>query len=402
VSYLAPAGTAMGLGDVLAGYSSGLFASHPDVALGEELARYCGAAHCWPLASGRAAMTEILRAMSMARGEPARNEVIVPAYTCYSVAASIERAGLKPRLCDIDPDTFGMDPGLLARQDFSRVLAVVSANLYGIPNALPDLERVARERGVYLLDDAAQALGARLGGRAVGTFGDAGLYSFDKGKIICTIQGGAMVAHGGALGAAIAARARGLPASSAAELIGNAIKLPVYVLGLRPALYDLIRRLPGLGLGRTAYEPRYPVARLARLQAGVARRLLPTVDALNASRRANAAKLAEALKDVEGVTLPRIAGDAVPVYARFPVRVRDTSLRERFIGALDRAGIGATASYPESLADVPEVAARLPAQDRDVPGARRLAASIVTLPTHGYCPPDLGERVARIARECLA
>jgi perosamine synthetase len=89
------------------------------------------------------------------------------------------------------------------------------------------------------------------------------------------------------------------------------------------------------------------------------------------------------------------------VYARFPLRVADPAKRARLIAALDAGGIGATASYPLSLADVPEVAARLPAADLKMPGARMLAAQIVTLPTHGYCPPDLGERVRAIAADVL-
>jgi perosamine synthetase len=403
MGYLAPAGTAMDLGDVIGGYTRGLVGSASDAALGEDIARLSGAARVWPLSSGRAAMTVLLRAMAAARAEPARNEVLVPAYTCYSVAASIERAGLVPRLCDIDPRTFGMDPAALERCDFSRVLAVVTANLYGIPNALTALERIARDRGVYLLDDGAQALGARCDNRPAGTFGDAGLFSFDKGKIICTIQGGVMVtraAHG-RLTDAIAAEAQRLPASTFGESLTNAIKLPIYVLGLRPALYGIIRRLPFLGLGRTEYEPRYPIARLARLQVGVARRLLPRLIGLNDQRRANAAQLSRALSGMPGVELPVIPAGVEPVYARFPLRVTDPAKRERLIAALDAGGIGATASYPLSLADVPEIAARLQAGDRDVPGARTLASQIVTLPTHGYCPPDLGERVRRIAAEIL-
>jgi dTDP-4-amino-4,6-dideoxygalactose transaminase len=296
-----------------------------------------------------------------------------------------------------------MDPAALERCDFSRVLAVVTANLYGIPNALTAIERIARERGVYLLDDGAQALGARCDGRAAGAFGDAGLYSFDKGKIICTIQGGVMVTRESRspLSEAIAAEARRLPASTFGESLMNAIKLPVYVLGLRPTLYGMIRRLPFLGLGRTDYEPRYPIARLGRLQVGVARRLLPRLAELNERRRANAAQLAAALTGLAGVELPRLAAGVEPVYARFPLRVPDRAKRSRLIAALDASGIGATASYPLSLADVPEVASRLPAGDLQVPGARALAEQIVTLPTHGYCPPDLGERVRRIAAEVL-
>jgi perosamine synthetase len=402
MSYLAPAGTAMGLADVISGYGRGL-ARDGEAALGADIARSCGAAFAWPISSGRAAMTTLLRAMAVARGEPARNEVLVPAYTCFSVPASIERAGLVPRLCDVDPETLGMDPAALERCDFSRVLAVVSANLYGIPNALTDIERIARERGVYLLDDGAQALGARIDGRAAGTFGDAGLFSFDKGKIICTIQGGVMVMREGTRSAlldAIRGEVGKLPRATAAEALMNAIKLPIYVLGLRPALYGVIRRAPFLGLGRTDYEPRYPIARLGRLQVGVARRLLPRVGELNRQRRANATQLAQALDGLRGIVLPRIAPGAECVYARFPLRVTDAAARERLIAALDQAGIGATASYPLALADVPELMQRLSA-DTHVPGARTVAAQIVTLPTHGYCPPDLGARVRRIAEQVL-
>jgi perosamine synthetase len=402
MSYLAPAGTYMGLADVVGGYSIGLARANGDARLGEEIARATGAAEAWPIASGRAAMTVLLRAMAAASRDPARNEVLIPAYTCYSVPASIERAGLVPRVCDVDPETLGMDIAALERSDFGRVLAIVTANLYGIPNDLTAIERIARARGVYLLDDAAQALGARFDGRAVGTFGDAGLYSFDKGKVICTIQGGVMVTREsrGALADALRAEARALPAPSPAEVLMNGIKLPVYVFGLRPAMYGLIRRLPFLGLGRTEYEPRYPIARLGRLQAGVARRLLPRVGQLNTVRRENAARLRERLADLAGVVLPTIPARAESIFTRFPLRVVDAAARARLLGALDRAGIGATGSYPCALPDVPEVAARLGSPPA-VPGARMIAAQIVTLPTHGYCPADLGDRVRRIAEVAL-
>jgi dTDP-4-amino-4,6-dideoxygalactose transaminase len=402
MSYVAPAGTYMGLADVVGGYSIGLARADGDVALGEEIARASGAAQAWPIASGRAAMTFLLRAMALARGDATRNEVLIPAYTCYSVPASIERAGLVPRVCDVDPASYGLDITQLERCDFRRVLAIVSANLYGIPNDLTAIERIARENRVYLIDDAAQALGARIDGRAVGTFGDTGLYSFDKGKVICTIQGGVIVTREtrGALADALRAAANALPAPTLAESLMNGIKLPIYVLGLRPFLYGLIRRLPFLGLGRTEYETRFPIARLGRLQTGVARRLLPRVGALNSARRANAEKLGDALAGLPGIELPAITARAEPIFTRFPLRVVDATARARLVEELDRAGIGATMSYPRALVDVPEVADRL-GSPVATPGARTVASQIVTLPTHGYCPADLGDRVRRIASRVL-
>jgi dTDP-4-amino-4,6-dideoxygalactose transaminase len=109
--------------------------------------------------------------------------VIVPAYTCYSVPAAIERAGLKPRLCDIDPATLAWTTGL-GHCDFSRTLAVISANLYGLPNALGEIEAFAAPN-VFLLDDAAQALGAKLDGRAAGSMAMQPL-CFDR-QVISTI-----------------------------------------------------------------------------------------------------------------------------------------------------------------------------------------------------------------------
>lgn len=347
-------------------------------------------------------MTVILQAMRAARGDPSRDEVLVPAYTCYSVPAAIERAGLKPRLCDIDPATLGMDPEALDRCDFSRTLVVISANLYGLPNALGEIEAVCRRRNVFLLDDAAQALGAKLDGRAAGSFGDAGLYSFDKGKIISTIQGGAVVCRQSDLATHLEAALAKLPPGTILESSGNLLKLAIYSIFLRPVLYGVIRQLPFTGLGHTRYETRYPVTALTRWQAAVAARLLERLSALNDRRRALAAAYQAALEGVPGLELVQPLAGAEPAFARYPFRVREPETRDRVVAALDRAGIGATASYPLSLADVPEVIARVPAADRSCHGARRVARTIVTLPTHAYCPLDIADLARRTLIECLA
>ena len=407
MAYLAPAGTKVSLGDIAGGVLGSTFgrADASRDSLVAALERLSGLPHVWPVSSGRAAMVLILEAMhDLARQSPAatRDEVIVPAYTCYSVPAAIERAGLKPRLCDVDPTTLGIDVDALARHDFSRTLGVISANLYGVPNDLERLEQLCRERGALLLDDSAQSLGARLGARAVGAFGDAGLYSFDKGKIISTMQGGAIVCREGPLAAAVARRVAALPASAPAEAFGNFAKLVVYSVFLRPGLYGLIRALPFTGLGQTPYETRYPITTLTRFQSNVAARLLGRLDSLNDARRVNAARLEAALTDLPGVTLPSRPAGALPVFARFPLRIADAARRAAALARLDAAGIGATASYPSALCDVPEVATKLPAADRDCPGARAVAASILTLPTHAYCPPDLAARVREILAQVLA
>lgn len=346
-------------------------------------------------------MVLALQSMREAAGDPARDQVIMPAYTCYSVAASVIKAGLKPRLCDIDPLTLSMDLDALARFDFSRVVAIVTANLYGIPNRLDAIEALARRMGVWMLDDAAQALGAVHAGRPVGGFGHAGLYSFDKGKNITSLDGGAIVTSEAELIAAMDRRCESLRNTPPLRTALNLAKLGAYSVLLRPGCYGVVRKLPGLGLGRTVYDESYPLQRYSRVLAGFAQTLFERLHSLSERRRANAAALLEVLREINGVRVIEPSPDSQPAFVRLPFLVDDPARRSTVIERLDRAGIGATASYPSALCDVPEIAGVLPASDRTMPGAQRVARSIVTLPTHPYCPPELPRRVADVLRRSL-
>lgn len=400
MNFLAPAGTPIDLADIWRSLHASAVGAGP--ALVGQMRNISGLPFAVPVSSARAGMTLVLRAMRAAARDVVRNEVIIPAYTCYSVPASIERAGLRPRLCDVDPSTLGIDPSVLARRDFSRVLAVVCANLYGLPDDLPAIEALCRAQGVYMLDDSAQALGARIGGRAAGSYGDAGVYSFDKGKIISTMQGGVIVAGPGTIQEEIARELDTITDASRRDALSNLIKLVVYSTCLRPEFYGLIRRLPFTGLGHTVYETRYPIGRLADFQIALAAILLTRLDTLNSGRRTQAARLTDALSDCPGLALIQTPVEALGAYSRFPFRVLDPGRRMRLIEGLNRAGIGATGSYPKALADVPEVMAVIPESDRHCPGARALAETIVTLPTHAYCPPDYAGRVLAVVSACSA
>lgn len=392
--FVAPAGIALSAADLARGALRSLSATSVQ-RLTTRLCLEGARERAWLVSTGRAAMTVALEAMKLAARDPRRVEVIFPGYTCYSVPASVQRAGLVPRICDVDPTTFSPDLESLVGVDMTRVLAIVSANLYGLPNALQDLEDFARSHGLFLLDDAAQGLGAKYQGHPVGSFGDVGLFSFDKGKNITTLQGGVLVANSGAYADALdEAMNRQLAAAPSARL-STLLKLPAYALLLRPYFYGVVRRLP-LGLGLTPWETDFPIARFSRTLAGLAMAQLEKLTEINGTRIRNAARLTEALAELGEVSIPRVLPGAVPVYPRYPVLV-DAARRASLIAALERAGIGATASYPQALIDVPEVIPRLPANQKPTPGAREVASRIVTLPTHGYSPPDLGQRVAAVA-----
>jgi dTDP-4-amino-4,6-dideoxygalactose transaminase len=191
-----------------------------------------------------------------------------------------------------------------------------------------------------------------------------------------------------------------LPDANIGTTSAYAAKLALYGLLLRPRLYGIVQRMPGLGLGRTNYETRYPIARFSPALAGLALRLAARLDAINGIRVTNASRLEAALHGAAGIRIPARYPGSRPVFARFPLLVHDSARRDELIANLNRAGIGATASYPQALVDVPEVARALD-QPTSQHGARLVARTIVTLPTHAYCPPDLGSRVRAIVDETL-
>lgn len=367
-------------------------------------------AGCEFVSSGRAGLTLLLQTLYARRGDPLRNEVLIPGYTCFSVPASIERAGLRVRVCDIDPRTLSYDLERLVRFDFSRLLAVVSANLYGLPNDLPAIEALSRQQGVYMVDDAAQAMGATVAGRAAGTFGDVGLFSLDKGKNITSIQGGMLVTRDAEFAAALRDRVSALPGARFADTLAQALKLVLYALLLPPTRYGITRRLPFLGLGRTPYITPSPMTRYSPGLGAFAAILFERLDALGEARRDAAQQIRAALAGQEDIELVEPLPGTSPVYPRLPVLAVNPNGRDALLRRLEAAGIGATASYPAAVPDIAELRERLDPADLNCPGARSVAARILTLPTHPFVQPtdvelmamafeDSGVRLERVARQ---
>ncbi len=351
--------------------------SDPALTFADRLQRAVGIRHVHATVTGRAGLTILLRALRTLAAKD-RNEVVLPAYTCYSVAASVVKAGLRPRIVDISAETLDFDQRRLESEDLSHTLAIVATNLYGLPNDMPFLEAIAKQRGVFLVDDAAQALGATVAGRASGTWGDAGLYSFDKGKNISAIDGGAIVTSSDAVASAVAREMADLRPPFGREDWALAIKALAYWALLRPWLYWIPQRLP-LGLGETRFTTDYPLARASRLQLALAATMLDRLQEFNTARVSRGTALLEGL-DAGGAVRPiRPLAGSMPVYLRLPLLAASPLARDEMVRALNRAGIGATGSYPASIADIPGLAPAAGAEQ-----ARFVAERILTVPTHPY------------------
>lgn len=398
LSQLAPSGTPITVGELLKWL---VLQPRAQRTLAEFETAFCKRYrhdHCFLVSSGRAAMVVLLRALR-ALASPQRNVVIVPSYTCYSVPASAIRAGLRVRVLDIDPHTLSYDLDALGRTDFSNVLAIVSANLYGLPNNLPAIAALARRHDVYFIDDAAQSLGATVDGRPAGGFGDAGLYSLDKGKNITSIQGGILVTHSETIAAQIRQQLQMLPVPSWQRTLNQAVQLLIYGLLLRPWLYWIPARLPFLKLGITRYEIDYPMERYSPHMGAMAALLFRKIDYVTRRRIENARRYLDHLRNIPYLEVPRRLAGSEPVYLRLPVLVDSAERRDRLLEKLNAEGLGVTSSYPLSTMDIPEIQDQLDAAHSHGDAGRSIAERILTLPTHPYVQPNHIDRISSILKD---
>lgn len=348
--------------------------------------------------SGRAALAATLAALRQMREG---DRVIVPAYTCWSVAASVVRAGLRVLPVDVLPTTIDYDYDQLNKLDWRGVLAIVSPNLFGLPGELTHLEELAEDRGVFLIDDAAQCLGAQADGRPVGSFGAAGIVSFGRGKNVTALGGGAALVNDPELAAALAGpldsyRDQPPPTGWDIALKGGAMSL-----ALSPSFYGYAEMVPGVTVGQTVYEPNFPTAAMGSARAALATLVLQRLDDLNRMRANLAAWIDHELKPLRGLVLVRPKAGNVPAWLRRPLLLQESGKRDALLAALQGAGFGASAMYPAPLPAIAELAPDLDLRAAPFAGARRLADSLLVLPlVEGITNADL-KRLGEVVQEIM-
>jgi perosamine synthetase len=388
---LAPAGAPISPADLARWAALALSDEDVQTRLCEEVRGRFGVRHCLATSTGRAGLTVLLRALR--RLAPDRDEVIIPSYTCYSVAASVIRAHCRLRVVDVDPATLDYSYDQLAGTDFRRVVAIIATNLYGLPNDLPALRCLAEAAKVFLVDDAAQAMEAEVGGRLSGTWGHAGLFSLDKGKNVSAIDGGLVTTNSDAIYDALQHEAGGLDEPRALKASVDILKVLVYFALLPPRLYWIPSGIPQLELGATRFDTTFALESASRPLAALAVVTLKRLSALTRGRCEAAETWREGLKGVRSVQLMRPLAGSRPVYLRFPILFSDPDARRRALERIDATGGGVSASYPQSVVDVPDVRQFMVDPSASATGGRYVAARIMTLPTHAFVDPSDTQRI---------
>ncbi len=384
-----PTAAPLSFGDLLCSVSSLLGGQRHRARRVIELKAHYGVRAAFLVSSGKAALTVILNALS---ASSARRRVIIPAYTCFSVPSAIVKAGLEVVLCDVDPNTLDFKFAELEGLLDEHVLCVVSTHLFGRPADIGRVKQLCEGRGILVVEDAAQAMGGRAGGRPIGTIGDVGFFSLGRGKNMTCGTGGIILTSSASIANGIEAAYGTLPEAPRIEVFRNWLELLIMRVFIHPALYWFPAGLPFLGLGETKFYTDFHCFRMddvrAHLLNGWQRRLA----------RANQERSARARWLIEGLDLARkgvkpIMGEG-SLFLRLPVLVRSREAKEAVCRLSREQGAGLSPNYPATVQEIPELAGQL--ADQRYPGAQEVVDRLVTLPTHQFVSEQDRLKIDRI------
>jgi dTDP-4-amino-4,6-dideoxygalactose transaminase len=336
------------------------FIGGPQVSAFErEYAAFTGTRHCVGMGNGTDAIEVALRALGIGPGD----ECILPANSFVATAEAVCRTGAAPVLVDCaDDDSFLIDAEAVQPAVTARTRAIIPVHLYGQAAPVERLLPVARQRGAYLVEDAAQAHGARRHGGPAGALGDVAATSFYPGKNL------------GAYGDAGAAL-------TSTDSVAERMRMIANHGGQRKYEHEL------LGVN----------SRMDTLQAVVLSAKLRRLPGWNAARRAAADRYHALLAGLDEVITPRVLDGNEHVWHLYVVRVPG---RDRMLKELQAAGIGAGVHYPEPIHRTPAFA-YLGYPAGAFPVAERAAAGLLSLPINASITPQQQERVSSVLWQAL-
>jgi dTDP-4-amino-4,6-dideoxygalactose transaminase len=324
-------------------------------ALENEVAAYCGRRFAVGVASGTDALILAVRAAGIRPGD----EVLVPSFSFIATADAVTLLGATPVFVDIQPDTFCLDPRNLAGKMTPKTRAIIPVHLYGQSADMEPVLAFAREHGLKVIEDNAQAIGATYRGKRTGSMGDFGCLSFFPSKNLGGYGDGGMI----------------LTDSEDA--------------------YRRLRSLRSHGSAKKyVSEEQGWNSRLDELQAAILRVKLRHLDKWCAARRAKAARYDGFLGKISGVAVPHVARWGEHVFHQYTIRVQR---RDHLAKSLAGEKIASTVYYPVPIHLQP-IYKHLGYRPGDLPESERAASEVLSLPMY----PELNEDQLRRVAETIA
>ena len=342
-----------------------------------------GCRYIYDFCSGKAALVIALRALS--RLEESRCEVVLPAYTCYSVAAAVEAAGLKLVLCDVVPETLDFDYEMLASVANGNTLCIVATHFFGKSADVTRIREVADDVGAFLVEDAAQS-GIDIDQEQM--FSDITVYSFARGKPLSTNGGGILAVNHKNISSEIALFHGKLSVPGPFQELKSAFMMLISDILIHPSVFWLPAALPFLGIGETVYPNHVFVGKMGRLRLFLLHKLVRKIVVLSELRQTNAAFYSDQLERNDTVQLlafPQNRGHA-PI--RFPCYLRESADLSERRKAVSAQELGISQMYPHGLHQLEQIKPFFLNYNDSFPGADFISDHLITLPTH----PLVGEQ----------
>jgi dTDP-4-amino-4,6-dideoxygalactose transaminase len=327
-------------------------------ALEQELARLCQVEHGVGVASGTDALILALRACGVGPG----HEVILPAFTFVATGSAVSALGAEPVFADIHPTTYNIDPSELSRRVTPKTRAIIVVHLYGLAADTDPIVAFARSRGLKVIEDNAQAIGASYKGRPTGSLGDVACLSFYPTKNLGAYGDGGMV-------------------------VTNSVGLAERIR---------ILRNHGQTSKYVSSEPGWN-SRLDELQAAVLRVKLRHLAGWTRARQEHAKGYTDYLAEIRGVMPPLVPEGYEHVFHQYTIRIE---ARDELQKALQNKKIGSTVYYPMPLHLQP-IYASLGYKMGDFPHAERASQEVLSLPMYPELRTEQMERVTQAIAEFM-
>ena len=322
----------------------------------DDIKSYLGVSEAIGVASGTDALHLALKALDITHGD----EVITTPFTFFATVEAILYVGAKPVFVDIDENTYNIDPYKIEEKITPRTKAIIPVHIFGCPADMIKINEIAQKYGLKIIEDAAQAFGAKIGDKKIGTFGDIACFSFYPSKNLgCFGDGGMVVTN-------------------------------------NPEIADKIRILRNHGSpGRYVHETVGLNSRLDEIQAGVLRIKLKHIDEYNSLRRKKANIYTKFLSDK--VITPKEVENTYHVYHLYSIR---SESRDKIKEILAKQGFPSVVYYPIPM-HLQKAIANLGFKKGDFPIAEKVSREILALPIYPEIPDEEVFEISQIIIRCL-
>ncbi len=399
---LPPAGAPLPMSSLVRSLQAFVKPQEVEQALQVELRHIFGAEHAILTDSGRSGLALALKALQACvppEQKEQRTEILIPAYVSYSVPSAVVHAGFKVRLYDVTPSTLSPNYTSMQAHASEKTLAIVVCHQFGFAFDCAEAQKIATACGAFLVDDAAQVMGAKVGSSHAGCMADVGLFSLSRGKPLTAVEGGIVLTKHAHIATAMESTAKqwyfGATPSKGHDL-GILIKALALFILRRPLFYTLPASLPWLNIGASIFEPNFPDGALSPYRMALCKAALGLLEKANAQRCQWAKQYTQLIENQKELCAISPMSQSNPMYLRYPVL--PTAGAEKYIQQILTHQKGSTAKklgisrgFPQALCAVSELKPHLahPEEnvEKDFSGAGYLAANLITLPTHDQVQP---------------